>query len=693
MAIKSVDNNVFRYIHFKPARLTQSIEDRVEIDRRNSPNRTTLLSSNSSQIDKENLLKAALKDVKSLKLSTDLVLLEYKRYGGLAKIFSINTIGLSKLSNKTVDTLKSIGIDPSVDAYFEIIERVNFVIFQLKNRKQTFNLKLLKQNDSTKGRIVSVGVARLLVLKQQIKRYEAGEVAHIENVLSGEKKFRNHRHQIKTEELFRSTVDKLTDNSEELETTERFELNKQSSFTFQKDTELGLELTVSGKYGPNISFESNFNAGQTTSSAEAENQSTNYAKDIIARSKKRIVEKVGVEREYSISRDITETNRHILENDLENHKFAVYQYVDKIYESQVFDYGKRQMFDLMVPEPSSYLWHLKENTTLELELEHPTKLEDLDVYDARDVNKNNYIRLGAVFGVSDLPAPPELFISKHIRLAHGTGSSSDTGKHKSGVNTEVAIPSGYKPILAYITILATSDDDPYFSFHVGPIVNHIHKDKFDATGVQGGHNKYSLTETEVIMLYPFDSQVSFGSDEKLFIDIYGYESANYSIHIDLRFYANVNPSTLDHKVIIDWKNEVYKLLLDAYQNLLVVYQQQFAEHRLEIESKRRTVDSFGSPPIIIHKLIHTELKKHCISIIRNEHPGNLVTPHSGEPPQFDIQQSKEDGEIIRFLEHAFEWDQIQYVFYPYFWARPGNILSGWRNRILNQTNDYTMDEF
>lgn len=48
-----------------------------------------------------------------------------------------------------------------------------------------------------------------------------------------------------------------------------------------------------------------------------------------------------------------------------------------------------------------------------------------------------------------------------------------------------------------------------------------------------------------------------------------------------------------------------------------------------------------------------------------------------------------DGTRIRFFEHAFEWDQMQYVFYPYFWARPG----GWADRFHARNMDPFLEEF
>ncbi|WP_207025413.1 hypothetical protein, partial [Phycicoccus sp. DTK01] len=102
---------------------------------------------------------------------------------------------------------------------------------------------------------------------------------------------------------------------------------------------------------------------------------------------------------------------------------------------------------------------------------------------------------------------------------------------------------------------------------------------------------------------------------------------------------------------------------------------------------------FGNPPSVNERIIRTELKKHCLAFIRNEHAGLLNTTHTAGgsiyPPFFDIADAKADGEWVRFFEHAFEWDQIQYVFYPYFWARPG----GWAERFRARNMDPVLEEF
>lgn len=39
------------------------------------------------------------------------------------------------------------------------------------------------------------------------------------------------------------------------------------------------------------------------------------------------------------------------------------------------------------------------------------------------------------------------------------------------------------------------------------------------------------------------------------------------------------------------------------------------------------------------------------------------------PPDFDIFDAVDEGKTIQFFEQAFEWENLTYLFYPYFWAR------------------------
>jgi hypothetical protein len=695
MAIDTASNNVFRYIHFRPARLTDAIEEEVRgrADGRNS-NETQ----DTSEDDRPSIeglhrsdLREALRNLQSVDLSreADLVQPEGRLEAPLAVL---NSSGLARLTDTTRTVLSRLGVDPSTTDHRRLMDTVGAKMADMEREGPSY---VQGDNQPALGFIRSVGTAQLEVLKQQIKRYEPGEIAHIENVSAGEKKIRRHNDLTRIEEFSSVSSERTTDTETELETTERFELNKESSRTFQKDTELGLELTVAGKYGPTVSFEANFSTGQSTSTTTETQQSVGFAKDTVERSKEWIIESIAVRQERTLVREITETNTHTLANESSEHRFAIYQYVDKIYQSQVFDYGKRLMFDFMVPEPASFLWYLKSKTNLELDIPVPKSLADRDILSPSDITPQNYWELGAAYGVSDLPMLPDLVVTKRLRLAHGDGSTSDDGPHKSGVSGELDIPEGYRPRWVRSSLLATSDETFSFSVDIGGKVFHYPMSDFVKRELFDGHDRYSLVETSGRSIEQPLAPDYLGDDQKLYVDVYGYESANYTIQMDVQFNALYDSDELDYDVLVDWKQQVYAKLMEAYQNALVQYQQELAFQTAQAEARQGDVVDFGAPPAVNAKLINTELKKHCLAIIRGEHAGTLVTTHSGEPPQFDIAEAREDGEEIRFLEHAFEWNQIQYVFYPYFWARPDpeSDLSGWADRMLEHNPDYTMEEF
>lgn len=52
-------------------------------------------------------------------------------------------------------------------------------------------------------------------------------------------------------------------------------------------------------------------------------------------------------------------------------------------------------------------------------------------------------------------------------------------------------------------------------------------------------------------------------------------------------------------------------------------------------------------------------------------------------PEFDVDEALVEGQIIQFFEQAFEWNNVTYRFYPYFWGRKEN----WRTTALLDDTD------
>ncbi|MEM7040892.1 MAG: hypothetical protein AAF570_28270, partial [Bacteroidota bacterium] len=96
--------------------------------------------------------------------------------------------------------------------------------------------------------------------------------------------------------------------------------------------------------------------------------------------------------------------------------------------------------------------------------------------------------------------------------------------------------------------------------------------------------------------------------------------------------------------------------------------------------------------------VKTELKKHCISFMskgfldRFRGLVNIPISHAEKAPKYpEINFSKafEDAKQIQFFEQAFEWEQVMYKFYPYFWSPKDK----WIFKMDQDSNDPRFGEF
>jgi hypothetical protein len=63
--------------------------------------------------------------------------------------------------------------------------------------------------------------------------------------------------------------------------------------------------------------------------------------------------------------------------------------------------------------------------------------------------------------------------------------------------------------------------------------------------------------------------------------------------------------------------------------------------------------------------------------------------YTGYFPEPNTSAALQQGSVIRFFEETFEWENMQYVFYPYYWGRK----SYWYDRVLQEDPDPNFAEF
>jgi len=482
--------------------------------------------------------------------------------------------------------------------------------------------------------ITSVGWGDLLIVKQFLKRYEGRELAHVENILKGEFKERWHRRSRTTEETITVDTEMKREEERDQQTTERFELKTEASQIQKEDTSTKIGLALSGRYGPFVEFKASADFAWNTSKEEASKVATSYSKDITNRATSKIFERRREERILKTIEVFEEKNSHGVDNKKgSGHVVGQYQWIDKIYEAQVYNYGARMLFDIMIPEPAAFLLHaIKEQEKAVADLIKPKPF----TVDPNDISEFYYSDYVAKYQVVGVTPPPPLYrsVSKTIQ---GKGRFPE-GEAQS---LEIPIPDGYEAIGA-----SSVKGANYFS---------------------GGQLHYmlmpELTEnrTGTITLVMIASRV-----EAFFV----------SVGIICR---------RTQRALDEWKLKTHAAILQAYQKQLRDYEEKLAA--LEIQAAQIQ----GQNPGENERLIRTEIKKQAISIFTHQHYdsfGAIAFDGFGYPLT-DLEEGEAEGKYIRFFEQAFEWEQMTYVFYPYYWGRKEN----WLNRVLHPGVDPLFTEF
>jgi ribosome-associated translation inhibitor RaiA len=125
-----------------------------------------------------------------------------------------------------------------------------------------------------------------------------------------------------------------------------------------------------------------------------------------------------------------------------------------------------------------------------------------------------------------------------------------------------------------------------------------------------------------------------------------------------------------------WQQAAFDAIIAAYQRQLTEYNERKAQRELQLGSQ-----PLGRNPLINRRVERDELKKWVIMMLTKNPDLNLdsfqPSPNPGQvtEPVIDLGQANNNGKFIRFLENAFEWQNMLYVFYPHMWGRRARWIS------------------
>lgn len=518
----------------------------------------------------------------------------------------------------------------------------------------------------------NIGVADYLKVEQSTYCYVEGDVAHIENIMAREYKERATRRLKRSESQTTSSSEtekeKLTDTT----STERHEMQSEISKIMQESKDFAAQAGVNASWGlaggGTIGMNANASYATHNSKEESNRQAVTEAKDITARALDRIVTKVKEERIEKVLEEYEENNKHGFDNTKgSNHVVGVYRWVDKVVKNQIYNYGKRMMFEFMIPEPA------KLHSLGVKMIDASEKLvKPVDPRESPTNKMENFMSLDGFTGETvlkfwsskynvEIDKKPEDIVYIGKAFSNTVVDSVGDAEWDEAVagSAEIQIPEGYVSIAAR-GFVQSGGEGTWGHF------------------LRIGGEYMDGTEVTVKNFYP-SIPVSFSIIAAHAVDV------NTTVKCQL---------TQEAKNL--WLQKTFNKIIEAYELELEKYNQALAE------AKALGVQIKGSNPGFYRKIENTILRRNCISYMINQDPSAALT--FGKNKYYNTNNATESftnteikldsgldqyAAFVKFMEQAFEWDIMSYYFYPYYW---GN-REKWADMYQFDDNDPTFRAF
>jgi hypothetical protein len=492
-----------------------------------------------------------------------------------------------------------------------------------------------------KPKIKPKGIGDLKVVKQTLVRYAPGEVAHIENVMATESRGRKHRRLRQIEEIVTSEFERTEESKRDLQTTERFEMQQETQKTIQSETRFQVGAEVSAGFGPvQLGVSTQFSTSNTKT--ESDLTALNYAKEIVSHSLERLVERVREERVTKTLEEFEEKNYHQFDNTDGENKSGIYRWVDKYYRAKVVNYGKRLFYEFIVPEPAAFYifsrYHTLENEVLPEEPLPPVNPQTDEPLTPQHITRTNYLALAQSYGAQDITPPPrEEIISSRI-----IARDLQAEEHWAFTDSELEIPPGYvyKNSAWYYTF-GGGEENLQFAIHRSINVLNREGDEQESNGV---------SIPALAGMFPLGARG------------HGIRSLMVSVVI-------VCQVTKEYED--EWRLKTFQAIMNAYNKKMLEYEERLAATKIQ-----EGVEIGGNNPLINRRIEQEELKKSCITLwtgFKYNGLSGIIHNLDGNPPtnypEIQIDNALEMIPEIQFLEQSFDWKNMTYEFYPYYWGR------------------------
>ncbi|WP_298309970.1 hypothetical protein [uncultured Aquimarina sp.] len=508
--------------------------------------------------------------------------------------------------------------------------------------------------------IQRLGIADYRKVEQEVCCYVPGEVSHIENIMAREYKEKSTRRLRRQEDTLTTSTEQETETLTETTSTGRFEMNQEVASIIAKDQSFAAAAGVSYS---NAGFSANANVSyaNNTSKEESNLQAVSQAKELTERALDRVVQKVREERVTKVIEEYEENSSHGFDNRKgDKHISGVYRWVDKIYNNSILNYGKRLMYEFMIPEPAAFhdeAVRLKGDIDAEVLIKpvDPRVSSSFNLSNPTKINDSTVSHWAGVYNAEVDSISRRIKVSESFSVNGNTYMSAHN--YPGASNFNMRIPEGYKATYANM--------DAGFVFVPKGI-------EYTYATVSVGDYHFSKGGAS------WDEKRSFslgGIENELAVSVSGADVGGVRINV-------VAHCDLTDKALKEWQQQSFNAIIEAYETKLAEYEEKIAEQR------KLQDETFKTNPGFYRQIEKTVLRKNCITyllgsenigkdmILERNKLGEIRPDHTND--RLDSYAAK-----VKFFEQAFEWDIMSYQFYPFYWA----AKSKWSGKYIVENND------
>jgi len=284
------------------------------------------------------------------------------------------------------------------------------------------------------------------------------------------------------------------------------------------------------------------------------------------------------------------------------------------------------MFELEIPEPAAfYLYSLAQGVDSSTGLRAP----EPPSFTANDLNDSTYQTFAAAYGAT-VSAPPAA-----LQVANIAALQGQEKKDGSSEKNEIEIPQDYEML------------------SISPIAA--------ARVIANGMASFAVLVSPHMWL----SEENYWMEKSFWIPVRGkFEIGFNGVYVE---HYSVSAELLLRRTVeayAKWQLSTFNAIQDAYLAKKSDYERKLAT----LQARRQTITARTDQEC--RDIERTELKRVGIQLITGNdfsHNDAMQFP-SKLPPEIDPNETLVEGTFARFAEESFEWSEMVYTFYPYFWG-------------------------